>query len=57
MAKSDPSSGFERRTGAALSGIGMLTVYRMNVGDNVPAHLLRQIRKEVDAAPSGAARR
>ncbi len=28
--------------------IWMLTMYRKNVVDNIPAHLLRQIRREVD---------
>jgi mRNA-degrading endonuclease RelE of RelBE toxin-antitoxin system len=30
--------------------IWLLTMYSKNVADNIPAHLLRQIRKEVDDA-------
>ena len=30
--------------------IWMLTIYPKNVTDNIPAHVLRQIRKEVDDA-------
>jgi hypothetical protein len=34
-----------------LSGqIWMLTIYPKNVAENIPAHVLRQIRKEVDDA-------
>jgi hypothetical protein len=28
--------------------IWMLTLYRKNVADNIPAHILRQIRDEID---------
>jgi len=28
--------------------IGMLTMYPKNVADNIPAHVLREIRKEVE---------
>jgi hypothetical protein len=28
--------------------IWMLTIYPKNVADNIPAHILRQIRKEVE---------
>ena len=30
--------------------IWMLTIYPKNVAENIPAHVLRQIRKEVDDA-------
>jgi mRNA-degrading endonuclease RelE of RelBE toxin-antitoxin system len=30
--------------------IWMLTIYPKNVADNIPAHVLRQIRKEIDDA-------
>ncbi len=30
--------------------IWMLTMYPKNVADNIPAHVLRQIRKEIDNA-------
>lgn len=35
---------------AAQGVIWMLTLYPKNVTDNIPAHVLRQIRKEVDDA-------
>jgi mRNA-degrading endonuclease RelE of RelBE toxin-antitoxin system len=35
---------------AARGVIWMLTMYPKNVSDNIPAHVLRQIRKEVDNA-------
>ncbi|MFV1980764.1 MAG: type II toxin-antitoxin system RelE/ParE family toxin [Rhodothermia bacterium] len=28
--------------------IWMLTIYRKNVADNIPAHILRKIRKEIE---------
>ena len=34
----------------ALGVIWMLTIYPKNVAENIPAHVLRQIRKEVDDA-------
>lgn len=34
----------------AQGHIWMLTIYPKNVADNIPAHVLRQIRKEVDDA-------
>jgi hypothetical protein len=33
---------------AAQGVIWMLTIYPKNVAENIPAHVLRQIRKEVD---------
>ena len=34
----------------AQGHIWMLTIYPKNVAENIPAHILRQIRKEVDDA-------
>jgi hypothetical protein len=34
----------------AQGHIWMLTMYAKNVADNIPAHVLRQIRKEIDDA-------
>ena len=34
----------------ALGHIWMLTIYPKNVTENMPAHVLRQIRKEIDDA-------
>jgi mRNA-degrading endonuclease RelE of RelBE toxin-antitoxin system len=34
----------------AQGQIWMLTMYPKNVAENIPAHLLRQIRKEIDDA-------
>jgi hypothetical protein len=34
----------------AQGHIWMLTMYPKNVADNIPAHILRQIRKEIDDA-------
>lgn len=34
----------------AQGQIWMLTMYPKNVAENIPAHLLRQIRKEIDNA-------
>jgi hypothetical protein len=42
---------FTRLVGDYLSDEGviwMLTIYPKNVAENIPAHVLRQIRKEVD---------
>ena len=37
-------------TRLAQGVIWMLTIYPKNVAENIPAHMLRQIRKEVDDA-------
>ena len=34
----------------AQGHIWMLTIYPKNVAENIPAHILRQIRKEIDDA-------
>jgi hypothetical protein len=34
----------------AQGQIWMLTIYPKNVAENIPAHILRQIRKEIDDA-------
>ena len=34
----------------AQGHIWMLTMYAKNVAENIPAHVLRQIRKEIDDA-------
>lgn len=34
----------------AQAHIWMLTIYPKNVAENIPAHVLRQIRKEIDDA-------
>lgn len=37
-------------TRLAQGHIWMLTIYPKNVAENIPAHVLRQIRKEIDDA-------